>query len=74
MAVTMNGAEALREVPSTHSTYAVTDSRRARPDTFVSVSREILTGSATATSCSSSCAIPCETCSKAVKPCPWRTT
>src|SRR6185436_9063293 len=34
ISVTMNGAEAFRDVPSTHSTYAVTDNRRGRPDPF----------------------------------------
>ena len=30
----MNGAQAPREVPSTHSAYAVTDRRRGRPETL----------------------------------------
>ena len=62
--MTMKGAEALRELPSTHSTYAVTESRRGRPDRFSTVSREILTGSSSGTNWSSSSAMPWETCSK----------
>ena len=64
ISVTTNGAETLREAPRTHSTYAVTDSRRRRPDVFVSVSREILTGSSSGTSCRSSSAMPWERCVK----------
>ena len=39
--------------------WTVTDSRRGRPDSFVSVSREILMGSSSGTSCSSSSEMPC---------------
>jgi len=56
--VTTNGAPAQRDTPSAHSTYAVIDSRRGRPDVFVTVSREILIGSSRATNCSKSSATP----------------
>ena len=64
ISVTMYGAEAPREVPSTHSTYAVTDKRRARGERLRIFSREILTESSTGTYCVSSSEIPCEVCSK----------
>jgi hypothetical protein len=72
ISVTTNGAEAPREVPSTHSTYAVTARRRGRLSRLTIVRREIFTGSAGGTSCSSSSVTPCELCSKVLYPWPWR--
>jgi hypothetical protein len=56
--VAMKGAQAPREVPSTHSAYAVTDSARGTPETLRTVSREIFTGSASGTYCSRSSWMP----------------
>jgi len=63
ISVTVNGAQACRDAPRTHSTYAVTDSRRDRPDSFFTVRRDTLIGSSIGTNWSSSRAMPWETCS-----------
>ena len=68
MSVTTNGAAALREAPSTHSAYAVTESRRARPDRFSMVSREIFTGSSRGTNWRRRRAMPWAVCSKRLYP------
>ena len=49
--MTTTGAHAPRDAPSTHSTYAVTDSRLGRSDSFLIVSRELLIGSYGGTNC-----------------------
>ena len=59
ISVITNGAESLRDAPSTHSRYAVTDRRLVRGEWFVSVRREILIGSSAGTNCSRSSAMPC---------------
>src|SRR5208282_5258582 len=64
ISVTMYGADAPREVPSTHSTYAVIDKRRTRVERFRIFSREILIESSSGTYCVNSSEIPCEVCSK----------
>ena len=64
MRVVTIGAPAARVAPRTHSTYAVTDRRLARPERLRSFNREIFRGSASGTYSSSSAAIPCEACSK----------
>ena len=51
ISVVMNGADAPREEPSTHSAYAVTESRRGTPERLRRVRREILIGSASGTYC-----------------------
>ena len=61
--VTTESADAPRDGPSTHSTYAVTESRRDRPDVLRIVSREILIGSSSGTYWRRSSAIPCAVCS-----------
>jgi hypothetical protein len=53
--VTSRVAESDRDTPRTHSTYAVTDSRRGRAERFSRRRRVILTGSSTGTSRSRSC-------------------
>ena len=54
----------------THSTYAVTDRRRVRPDQLRMVRREILMAASGGSNCSSSSAIPCCSCSKRQYPRP----
>ena len=49
ISVTTKGADAPREVPSTHSTYAVTESRRRRAEVLRIRNREILMGSSSGT-------------------------
>jgi hypothetical protein len=64
IAVSIEGDEAERDGPSTHSTYAVTDSRRVLSDVFRMVRREILTGSSIGTNCRSPRSTPLAECSK----------
>src|SRR5438270_13045997 len=64
IAVTMNGAEAAREGPSTHSAYAVTESLRDRCELLWIFRREILMGSPIGTYTIRSRSMPCEACSK----------
>ena len=64
ISVTMNGAAALRERPSTHSTYAVTERRRVALERFSIVSREIFTGSSSGTNWSRWRKMPWDVCSK----------
>ncbi len=72
MAVTMNGAQAGREDPSTHSTYAVTESLRVRGEVLRIFRRETLTASPVGTNASRSSAMPREACSKRLYPSPCR--
>ena len=54
----MWGAVALRAEPSTHSTYAVTESRRAWREAFRIRRRAIFSGSSTGTNISRSSSMP----------------
>ena len=60
----MCGAPLVRDGPSTHSTYAVTEMLRRRGESLRTRSRQILMGSSSGTSSVSSSEMPCETCSK----------
>ena len=60
----MNGAEAAREGPSTHSTYAVTESRATLREALWIFSREIFIGSPVGTYCEQIEPMPREVCSK----------
>ncbi len=64
ISVATYGAEPLREVPSTHSRYAVTERRLVCGEWLVSVRREILIESSAGTNCSKSSAMPRESCAQ----------
>ena len=64
ISVVSAGVDDPRVVPSTHSTYDVTDRRRVRVERLRSVRRVILIGSSTGTYCSWSSAISFESCVK----------
>ena len=64
ISVATNGADALLEVPSTHSTYAVTERCRERAERLRIFKREILIESSSGTYCTNSSETPCELCSK----------
>ena len=72
--VMIHGAPVPREVPSTHSAYAVTDRRRGRPDWFATVSTDSFTGASGWTNWTRSSWMPLWKCWKRLYPAPWRAT